>query len=77
MRKKLDYACRIVLPQPMRKKAGLNSGDYVEISYIDDTKTILIECITEKCSICGSEKNLQYVNDIILCQCCVDKIKHS
>lgn len=77
MRKKIDNTGRLVLPKSIREKAKISGGEDLEVSYNNDTKTILIERITEKCSVCGNEENLQCINDIILCQSCVDKIKQS
>ncbi len=72
MYRQLDDVGRIVLPKEMRNILKLNSKDKVSVLLQD--KKIILEKINIVCNNCGSDKDLQKLKNISLCQKCIENL---
>lgn len=73
--RKLDELGRIVLPIEIRKTMDIKDKDGVEI-FVDDNKIILRKYIPA-CIFCGSDDNVTYFKNKLICRDCVEILKHT
>jgi len=71
--RRVDELGRIVIPMEYRKTLGIHVKDPLSISL--EGEQIVIERYRESCAICGSEKDIQAVNDRSICAKCVSAVK--
>lgn len=69
----IDLTGRLVIPQPVRVAAGINSGDPLDI--YEENGRIIIVPLHSNCAFCGSEENLLEFNDKKICKKCLDTLK--
>lgn len=58
LRRKLDGACRLYLPQDIRRAIGVSPGDIVEYFIVGNNEGIFIKLIREEdMDVCKEEKS--------------------
>jgi transcriptional pleiotropic regulator of transition state genes len=73
--RKIDELGRIVLPIEIRNTMDLKNKDGVEI-FVDEDK-IILKKYEPACIFCGNADNLTYIKGKLICQNCIENLKHS
>lgn len=68
----IDDLGRVVLPKEMRNQLNLKNNNPVSIKLFKDY--IKIEKVTNTCSFCHNEENIEYYKDLPICKTCLDEI---
>jgi transcriptional pleiotropic regulator of transition state genes len=71
--RKVDELGRIVIPKELRRNLSIDRKDPVEV-FVEGDKIILRKYNT-RCSLCGSEEQLEKVLDVDICKKCIDDIQ--
>jgi bifunctional DNA-binding transcriptional regulator/antitoxin component of YhaV-PrlF toxin-antitoxin module len=74
--KQIDSQSRFKIPKNFLELNNWKDGDYVEILADSDGEELIIrksKCFN-KCKICNSKKGLTEVDDILVCDKCMDKL---
>lgn len=66
--RKLDPLGRIVIPAEMRKVLGINEGDSLEITKVDNE--IVLRKYSKGCVFCGGDKGISEFRDLLVCGEC-------
>jgi transcriptional pleiotropic regulator of transition state genes len=72
MARKVDALGRVVLPAEMRKQLGIDRGDLVAISIVDDR--VILEKIEARCVFCSGSTDLREFAEKLVCGPCVEKL---
>lgn len=64
----LDPLGRIVIPKEIRKVLGINEGDALEITKVDNE--VVIRKYSKGCIFCGSKKGISKFRKILVCEEC-------
>lgn len=64
----LDNVGRLVIPKEMRNVMGINEGDALEISQINNE--IVVRKYSRGCIFCGSDKDSSEYREAIVCKEC-------
>ena len=70
--RKIDELGRIVIPKEVRKKLGINIKDPMEI--YADSNSITLRKVEDKCTFCGSTKDLIEFKGKLICKKCFDEL---
>ena len=72
MSRPLDEFGRVVIPKEIRRSFKLNPKDMLEIFIVGDS--IILKKPETVCIICGSEEQLETVENKCVCKKCITKI---
>ena len=64
----LDNLGRVVIPKEIRKVLGINEGDPIEITKINND--IVLRKYSKGCIFCGSDKDVSEFNNVSVCSRC-------
>lgn len=73
--RRIDDLGRMVLPIGIRKTMDIKDKDSVEI-FVEDNKIVLMKYIPA-CIFCGSVNNITYIKEKLVCNDCIELLKHS
>lgn len=77
MNRAADDLGRLVIPKELRNVYGIESGTPLEFFLDEDARTIVLQVYqTERCAICGDEKDLTPVKKKHICEDCMSKAFH-
>lgn len=73
----IDQLNRVVIPQDIVKKLGIQPRDYFEFSYDNNEKKISLKLKKTTCTLCEKNKVLldTNINNTKICNDCLDTIK--
>ncbi|MVX67272.1 AbrB/MazE/SpoVT family DNA-binding domain-containing protein [Clostridium chromiireducens] len=66
--RKLDPLGRIVIPKEIRRVLGINDGDSLEITKVDNE--VVVRKYSKGCIFCGSDKDVIEFNEAVVCAGC-------
>ncbi|WP_297418727.1 AbrB/MazE/SpoVT family DNA-binding domain-containing protein [Clostridium sp.] len=64
----LDNLGRVVIPKEIRKVLGINEGDPIEITKVNND--IVLRKYSKGCIFCGSDKDMSEFNNVSVCNRC-------
>lgn len=64
----LDNLGRVVIPKEIRKVLGINEGDPIEITKVNND--IVLRKYSNGCIFCGSNKDVSEFNNVSVCSRC-------
>ncbi|NOW07462.1 AbrB/MazE/SpoVT family DNA-binding domain-containing protein [Clostridium beijerinckii] len=64
----LDNLGRVVIPKEIRKVLGINEGDPIEITKVNND--IVLRKYSNGCIFCGSDKDVFEFNRAVVCDVC-------
>ena len=63
-----DNLGRVVIPKEIRKVLGINEGDPIEITKVNND--IVLRKYSKGCIFCGSDKDVSEFNNVSVCSRC-------
>lgn len=69
----LDNVGRLVIPKEIRNVMGINEGDPMEISQVNNQ--IIVRKYIRGCMICGSDKDVDEFKDVLVCKECRNALR--
>ena len=72
--RKIDELGRLVIPKEMRKELDIGEHDPVDIT--NEKNQIIIKKHENRCTLCGSNKNLMNFKEKKVCKKCLEEMKN-
>ena len=73
--KKISKSGSVTIPSHIRRQFGIVSDEKVKIEMVNNGQ-ILLTRIVGSCIICGSNEELQKIDDKYICKGCIEKVKN-